>query len=586
MTIDINLSSESESESTCDEDEDYDLYEPSFDISLCPNNALNLRETSFVEEEFEIEAENDDPSSQIEEDIEGVEVESPYVKHIDIMEESDFLIKDETCIVYLNCLKTLAEIKINKSCTRKSCSSPVDLHSKFVGSAVYFKWICTNGHLNNKWCSLPILKNKLHGGDLLMSTALLASGNNYAKIALLAKFLKLHILNVNTYYRIQRKYLVPAVTELWEDTQKEILTAHEGKDVVLLGDGRMDSPGHSAQFCTYTMMDNADKSILSIMTIDKRETEGKSTLMEKVGFQKSVSFLKQQNVNVVECVTDAHLQIGALMKNEYPDIKHSHNIWHAAKNLAKALVAAGQKKDCKVLLSWSKDIVNHFWHTCETSKTYDEFLGIWCGILHHVVDEHQWALSYSDVGTASCSHGPLESERQKGWMTKGHPAHNALRKIVLNNRFLKKIPYWLNFRGTAELENFHQCILMYAAKRFHYSPPMYKVRNLLAALDYTANHQREIKKNKDGTTRYQRLFNKKSKRWTVVPVKEEKDYSYIQKLVEMVVYRRLLDETSLKTVTGLGEDDPRRLSRNIASVPAPPTHQLVEEKLSRFKKKL
>ncbi|XP_071944318.1 uncharacterized protein [Antedon mediterranea] len=235
MTIDINLSSESESESTCDEDEDYDLYEPSFDISLCPNNALNLRETSFVEEEFEIEAENDDPSSQIEEDIEGVEVESPYVKHIDIMEESDFLIKDETCIVYLNCLKTLAEIKINKSCTRKSCSSPVDLHSKFVGSAVYFKWICTNGHLNNKWCSQPILKNKLHGGDLLMSTALLASGNNYAKIALLAKFLKLHILNVNTYYRIQRKYLVPAVTELWEDTQKEILTAHEGKDVVLLG---------------------------------------------------------------------------------------------------------------------------------------------------------------------------------------------------------------------------------------------------------------------------------------------------------------------------------------------------------------
>ncbi|XP_071941062.1 uncharacterized protein [Antedon mediterranea] len=281
MTIDINLSSESESESTCDEDEDYDLYEPSFDISLCPNNALNLRETSFVEEEFEIEAENDDPSSQIEEDIEGVEVESPYVKHIDIMEESDFLIKDETCIVYLNCLKTLAEIKINKSCTRKSCSSPVDLHSKFVGSAVYFKWICTNGHLNNKWCSQPILKNKLHGGDLLMSTALLASGNNYAKIALLAKFLKLHILNVNTYYRIQRKYLVPAVTELWEDTQKEILTAHEGKDVVLLGDGRMDSPGHSAQFCTYTMMDNADKSILSIMTIDKRETEGKSRISEE-----------------------------------------------------------------------------------------------------------------------------------------------------------------------------------------------------------------------------------------------------------------------------------------------------------------
>ncbi|XP_071949149.1 uncharacterized protein [Antedon mediterranea] len=191
-------------------------------------------------------------------------------------------------------------------------------------------------------------------------------------------------------------------------------------------------------------------------------------------------------------------------------------------------------------------------------------------------------LSYSDSGTACCSHGPLETDRDKGWLAKGDPAHNALRNIVLSKRFLNKIPYWLNFRGTAELENFHQCILMYAAKRFSYSPPVYKARNLIAALDYTSNHQRPIKKNNDGTTRYQRLFNKKSKRWTVVPVKEEKTYGYIQTLFEMVVELRLMDDTSLKAALDLDVNDPRRICPTIAQVQPPPTQQLVDDKLSRF----
>ncbi|XP_071949156.1 uncharacterized protein [Antedon mediterranea] len=138
--------------------------------------------------------------------------------------------------------------------------------------------------------------------------------------------MKLHIVNCNTFYRIQRRYLVPSINKLWDKTQEEILKSHEGKEVVLLGDGRMDSPGHSAQFCTYTMMNNADKSILSIITLDKRETGGKSTAMEKVGFQDSLKFLEEQNVRVIECVTDAHMQIGAIMKKDYPEIKHSHDI--------------------------------------------------------------------------------------------------------------------------------------------------------------------------------------------------------------------------------------------------------------------
>jgi hypothetical protein len=75
----------------------------------------------------------------------------------------------------------------------------------------------------------------------------------------------------------------------------------------------MDSPGHSAKYCTYTGMENSTKKILSIVTIDKRQTDKKSALMEKGGFMKLMLDLEEKNITVSEVVTDAHPQIGAEM---------------------------------------------------------------------------------------------------------------------------------------------------------------------------------------------------------------------------------------------------------------------------------
>jgi hypothetical protein len=40
----------------------------------------------------------------------------------------------------------------------------------------------------------------------------------------------------------------------------------------------------------------------------------------------------------------------------------------------------------------------------------------------------------------------LCEERDKGWLTPGSSAHSALTAIVMDKRFLKKIPYYLNCR--------------------------------------------------------------------------------------------------------------------------------------------
>lgn len=70
---------------------------------------------------------------------------------------------------------------------------------------------------------------------------------------------------------------------------------------------------------------------------------------------------------------------------------------------------------------------------------------MWFGVVHHVVNEHQWLLSYGR-GESACSHGPRAEERTAAWLKKGGPAHKALIKIIMDKRLINNVPYYLNFR--------------------------------------------------------------------------------------------------------------------------------------------
>lgn len=376
---------------------------------------------------------------------------------------------------------------------------------------------------------------------------------------------------------------MPSIDSFWAQSQDIVLQEFQDKEIVILGDGRMDSPGHCAQFCSYTFMEYETKKILSIVTMDKRMTDKKSTVLEKACFLKGLRELLAKNLKVVEVVTDAHPQIESLMKKDFSNIKHSFDIWHGAKNLGKKIVKVAQEqKTNRPLLEWSRDVVNHFWHCADISKTTEEFVGIWYGILHHTVNEHQWMISYDDNVPNECQHGPLSSERDKGWLKGATPPHDALIKIVMDKHLLRKIPYYLHCRSTAELENFHNVILKYASKRHSYGPLTYNARNELAAIDHNAHCEREVVVNKDGSKRLQRYYSKKGGRWTVNEVKAQKKYPYISDLLRQILMKRLSDDIGMNRNVILEASDPRRLSATIAPIPPPPTQDLMAEKISRF----
>lgn len=102
--------------------------------------------------------------------------------------------------------------------------------------------MCSNNHIAHKWCSQPFLNRGLHSGDVLISASLIATGNNFQKLALFASFWKLSFLSSSSFWKIQRTYVVPSIVQILESHQSEVVDEFHGKDLVLLGDWRMDSP--------------------------------------------------------------------------------------------------------------------------------------------------------------------------------------------------------------------------------------------------------------------------------------------------------------------------------------------------------
>ena len=140
--------------------------------------------------------------------------------------------------------------------------------------------------------------------SVLLASSVLVSGNNFEKISLLAKSMNLHYVSSTTFGRIQSLYAVPSIRDLWNKMKEVIWKVFENDVLVVCGDGRMDSPGFSAKYCVYTMMEHYLNVITDLEVVDKREAGGTSTLMEKMGCKRLLERM-MDSLNLGEIVTDA-----------------------------------------------------------------------------------------------------------------------------------------------------------------------------------------------------------------------------------------------------------------------------------------
>lgn len=136
--------------------------------------------------------------------------------------------------------------------------------------------------------------------------------------------------------------------------QKELWQERAGKEVMLSGDGRNDSSGHSAQYCTYTLADMETKTILQLEIVDVREVEGrKSANMERIGFERVMNTLIATEMNIKEVVTDGHAEIGTFFSK-----------YHVV-NL---------KCVCMFVVDWGTDVANTGIKKCTSKASPSYFL--------------------------------------------------------------------------------------------------------------------------------------------------------------------------------------------------------------------
>ncbi|XP_077869924.1 uncharacterized protein LOC144362663 [Saccoglossus kowalevskii] len=151
---------------------------------------------------------------------------------------------------------------------------------------------------------------------------------------------------------------------------------------------------------------------------------------------------------------------------------------------------ASKSKYRKELLVWATAVRHHFWHASkECGDDEGEMKAIWFGILHHVVNEHEWLLNV-DSTYGGCAHKLLSEENQcKLWLKKGSPACLSLRNIVEDKHLLEQLGQYTNFRYWF-LGGFHSHMLMYAPKRYSFRFVGYKARTKLAAIDFNMHAER------------------------------------------------------------------------------------------------
>ncbi|KAM4545156.1 uncharacterized protein PAE49_017857 [Odontesthes bonariensis] len=143
--------------------------------------------------------------------------DTPLPEAMKVVVEDD-VIGHPASIVYHDCLRQLAgcvalpmtECTEKDPMTNKQCSAkaPFEIRIKSQGTAAVAEWMCSQGHLVWRWSSQPMFKFGMLVGDFMLATNISLSGNNYAKISLLFKFMNMGMADRSNFCKIQDSFRV------------------------------------------------------------------------------------------------------------------------------------------------------------------------------------------------------------------------------------------------------------------------------------------------------------------------------------------------------------------------------------------
>ncbi|XP_056432858.1 uncharacterized protein LOC130371195 isoform X4 [Gadus chalcogrammus] len=337
------------------------------------------------------------------------------------------------------------------------CTRACEVTTQRLGTFLSVKQQCPHCTFGRRWNSQPIL-GSTPAGNLHLSTAVYLSGASFLKIEKVFKAMKLQLFRYETFRRHAKSFIEPAVIHQWKVLNDLNLQRLSQEEMVILGgDMRADSPGHSAKYGSYTMMDLHTKTIVDIQLVQSNEVGG-STHMEKEGLKRSLALLESRGVHLDCIVTDRHPQVQTFLRER--NITHYYDVWHFAKGISKKLLAIRKQKDGEKLKKWMKSINNHIYWTAAGSTSGPERIAKWTSILNHVRDVHV----HEDPLYPKCEHAIRQTSDRSKWLQAATPTFSKLEKLLTNKRALKDVAKLSPHHQTSSLEAFHAVILRFAPK--------------------------------------------------------------------------------------------------------------------------
>jgi len=445
------------------------------------------------------------------------------------------------------------------TCSHPLCGSPVaSINKHTTGSMLTITTLCNANHTVS-WHSQPQIR-RMPVGNLLISASILLSGSTYSKVNRFTELLCMPILSESEFYHIQKTYLFPTVNDYWTMHQTAILSVLSPDNLQLGGDARSDSPGYSATYTSYSLMDLKTSLILDQQLVKVSEVAN-SVVMEKEGLDRSLQFLISMGMKIHTVATDRHVGVQSLIKEKYPEINHQFDVWHVSKSIRKKLHQKALKKGATDLMPWVRCITNHLYWSADTCAGSKQLLREkWLSCVHHTVNRHQW----NGELVVQCSHGPLDSDDDEefAWLTEDSDAHKALKTVVQDKRLLKDLDKLTDCCQTGSLESYHSLLTVYCPKRLFFPYPGMQTRLQLAALDHNHNVDRDTVKDNAGNPVVRQVFSKARKDWALRTVYEDKTHVYLNEILHKIVARRtdasisMTDPSSLLTLPDLAPNIP------------------------------
>ena len=182
----------------------------------------------------------------------------------------------------------------------------------FRGASITAKTVCENNCENVEWSSSKKIRSAAKI-NFDIATAALVTGTGTTDITRFMAELGVHLQSRKHIIDLQEAYGFPAVKQIYKKHRSVLVEELKCRDegCNFSGDARFDSPGFSAKFGTYSLMEEESHKVVQFHMAHCR-TSPSSVAKEKDGFEACVQALQDEEVRIEGIATDRHPTISQI----------------------------------------------------------------------------------------------------------------------------------------------------------------------------------------------------------------------------------------------------------------------------------